>query len=667
MPLIELQNLCRSYWLGIGELKVLKNISLTIKQGEFVAIVGPSGSGKSTLMQILGLLDRPTAGSYALMDRDVSKLTDDEGAALRSRTIGFIFQMFNLLARTSALDNVMLPLIYSGALDREARATQLLQDVGLADRMDHKPNQLSGGQQQRVAVARALVNHPKILFADEPTGNLASDQAEDILRQLEQLNRSGITVIMVTHDPEIAAHARRVIHLKDGLIHSDERKNLVTTSFPAAIGGEPMDPPPAAVRDDVHEVLLVHPKFSFAEFREFSSSALRAIAANKVRSALSMLGILIGVAAVIAMLAIGKGAQKAIEARLASLGSNVLMLFPGAPNVRGVQGAMGSVSRLTLEDARMIQRIHGVSDLYPEVEGGNVEITYKDQNTKTEVQGVTANYESIRNAAPYYGRFFSEKENMALTRVAIIGQTVINFLFGKENPVGKDIKINHIQFRVIGILPMKGASGFSDQDDMIVIPIFTAMKRVLGTPYLHEMAIQCATPEEIPQVMANIETLMRKRHRLPIYKQNDFTLRNNAEVQTALSGTTQTFSTLLGIVAAIALLVGGIGIMNIMLVSVNERTREIGLRKAVGAARRAILAQFLIESAILSTLGGLIGIVLGVTVSTLMSIFSGWGTEVTLQSVLLAFSFSAATGVIFGFWPARKASLLSPIEALRYE
>jgi len=679
-PLIELQDLCRSYWLADGELKIIKDISLTIEEGEFVAIVGPSGSGKSTLMQILGLLDRPTGGSYRLMGRDVSGLSDDEGAALRSRTIGFIFQMFNLLARTSALDNVMLPLIYSGASNREERAKELLKDVGLQDRMDHKPNQLSGGQQQRVAIARALVNRPRILFADEPTGNLASDQAGDIMNQLEQLNRSGITVIMVTHDPEIAAHARRIIHIKDGMIHSDERK-APHAVMPAEAGTQntmELGPVPllsgyrkgqSPVGDDFRrgDFDTEHPAITFSEVREYAASALRSISANKVRSGLSMLGILIGVAAVIAMLAIGKGAQKAIEARLASLGSNVLMLFPGAPNTRGVQGAIGSVSRLTLEDAKTIQRLRGVADLYPEVEGGNVEIVYKNQNTKTEVQGVTANYVSIRNAAPYYGRFFSEKENVTLSRVAVIGQTVINYLFGKENPVGKDIKINHIQFRVIGILPMKGGSGFSDQDDMIVIPIFTAMKRVLGTPYLHEMAIQCATPEDIPQAMTNITALMRKRHRLPDYKQNDFTLRNNAAVQDALSGTTQTFSMLLGIVAAIALLVGGIGIMNIMLVSVNERTREIGLRKAVGASRRAILAQFLIESAILSTLGGLIGIALGTSVSLLMSTFSGWGTEVTPQSILLAFSFSAATGILFGFWPARKASLLSPIEALRYE
>src|SRR2546430_2498041 len=243
MAIIELKDIGRSYWVGGGELKVLKDISLTIEEGEFVAIVGPSGSGKSTLMQILGLLDRPTYGTYRLIGHDVSQLTDDEGAALRSKTIGFIFQMFNLLARTTTLDNVMLPMIYSGAPNREERAKELLKDVGLGDRMDHKPNQLSGGQQQRVAIARALVNRPKILFADEPTGNLASDQAEDILRQLQLLNRSGITVIMVTHDPEIAEHARRIIHIKDGRIFADECKERASG---ASRGGTAVLAPPVS-------------------------------------------------------------------------------------------------------------------------------------------------------------------------------------------------------------------------------------------------------------------------------------------------------------------------------------------------------------------------------------------------------------------------------------
>jgi macrolide transport system ATP-binding/permease protein len=673
MALVELTGIGRSYMVGGGELKVLKDVSLTIEEGEFVAIIGPSGSGKSTLMQILGLLDRPTYGTYRLVGHDVSQLTDDEGAALRSKTIGFIFQMFNLLARTSTLDNVMLPMIYSGAPNREARAQELLKDLGLGDRMDHKPNQLSGGQQQRVAIARALVNRPRILFADEPTGNLASDQAEDILRQMELLNRSGITVIIVTHDPDIAQHARRVIHIKDGKIVSDERKNETTNSQPSSpaviSGGSIMavkrhDGSRLTIRRD--DSPLEHPQFSFAEFREFANSALRAITANKVRSGLSMLGILIGVGSVIAMLAIGKGAQKAIEARLQSLGSNVVMMFAGSPSTRGVRGPVGNFSRLTLEDVRAIQRIPNVADMYGEVEG-NVRIVYNDKNSLSEIQGVPVSYVSIRNAAPYFGRFFTDQEDHDLSRVILLGQTVVRDLFGSENPVGQFVKLNHADYKVIGILPIKGSSGFSDQDDISVVPIHTAMSRVLGTVYLHEMAIQCATLEAIPQMMADIKQLMRKRHRLPPLKEDDFTLRNNAEVQSTLSDTTQTFSLLLGIVAAISLFVGGVGIMNIMLVSVNERTREIGLRKAVGAARRAILAQFLLESVVLSTLGGLLGTAFGMMVAFLMSKFAGWGAEVTPQSVILAFAFSAGIGILFGFWPARKASLLSPIEALRYE
>ena len=651
MPIIELRGITRSYRLARAkeDLKILKGIDLSIEEGEFVAIMGPSGSGKSTLMQIMGILDRPTSGSYRLAGRDVSRLSDDEGAALRSKTIGFIFQMFNLLARTSALDNVLLPMIYSPIPDREARAKELLAAVGLDDRVGHKPNELSGGQQQRVAIARALANRQKIVFADEPTGNLASDQADDILRMLERLNRSGLTVILVTHEADIAAHARRIIKLKDGRIVSDEKNGppLAVARLP------PSEPAP---------ILGVR----FAQFKEYLATALRALGTNKARSALSVLGILIGVAAVIAMLALGKGAQKAIEARLSSLGSNLLMIRPESPNMGGVRGASGSVSRLTEADVKAIAGIPHVLRVEGNVQG-NTQLVYGDKNTNTQSVGATPLYAPMRNANPYYGRFFTESENQSRARVVLLGQTTVNTLFGKQNPLDKFVRINQINFKVIGVLPMKGASPFRDQDDLALIPLKTAMKRTLGTLYYNSIAAECDAAENIPQAMEDVRRLMRKAHRLPDFKEDDFDIRNMADLQAALAGTTQTFTLLLGIVAAISLLVGGIGIMNIMLVSVSERTREIGLRKAVGAPRRAILSQFLIESAFLSTLGGVIGIVLGTSVSVSLSAFAGWAAVVSPSAVIVAFVFSVTVGIVFGFWPARKASLLSPIEALRYE
>ncbi len=659
-PLIELRGVTKTYLVGGHRLDVLKGIDLTIEAGEFVAIMGPSGSGKSTLTQILGLLDRPTSGSYRFLGLDVTGLSDDEGAALRSRTIGFVFQMFNLLARTSAQDNAGLPMLYTGEPGRAERAAEVLREVGLGDRLDHAPNQLSGGQQQRVAIARALVNKPRLIFADEPTGNLASDQAEEILGRLVNMNASGITVVMVTHEPDIAAYAKRVIKIKDGRVVSDERNEQRRGGAGTASAGLA----PAAALDS----LPAPRELSREELLEHVRSALGAIRANKLRSALSMLGILIGVTAVIAMLAIGKGAQKSVETQLSSLGSNLVMLSPQSPRGQGgARGVSGSFSRLAMDDVAAIRRVHpGIARAAGEVQG-SVQAVYGDKNVNTSLIGAEPEFADMRNSQAYYGRFFTRQEDEDMARVALVGTTVAGALFGEDDPVGRTINVNSVKFRVIGVLPRKGSGGFQDQDDRVVIPLKTAMKRVLGRQFLGSISIETTGPDQTDAVIDAVRQLMRKRHRLPDYKEDDFTLRNMAEIQAALTGTSKIFSLLLGIVAAISLIVGGIGIMNIMLVSVSERTREIGLRKAIGATRRAVLIQFLIEAVAMSTCGGLIGIALGVSIAFGMAAFAGWAAVVTPQSVLLAFVFSSGTGILFGFWPARKASLLSPIEALRYE
>lgn len=649
-PLIQVQNIHKFYKMGDHTVEVLKGVSLTIERGDFVAIMGPSGSGKSTLMHILGLLDIPSSGSYELHGQEIAHLADDDLALVRRDTIGFIFQQFNLLPRLQAWQNVSLPLTYSAQGFDRAKGSALLSAVGLGDRIEHKTNELSGGQQQRVAIARALINNPQIILADEPTGNLDSKSEKEIMQILRELNSRGITVIIVTHEEEIGSQASRLIRLRDGVIQSDVRKT------------------PIAGVQIVTEKKAKAPQGFFAEFLTHLQQGFRTIAANKVRSGLSMLGILIGVAAVVGMLALGTGAQQSIQNQLASLGSNLLILRAGGVRVAGVKQETGTRLRLSLEDAQALKdQVSGVKELSPSLTG-RAQVTYLSKNWNTSVVAVTPAYEKMRTLQPTYGRFFSDEENKKRSLVALIGTTVTKELFGDKSPIGEMIKINRINFRVIGVLPAKGVSGPQDNDDRIIIPVMTGMYRVFGKDYVESIEVEGQSAAVLGQVQESMIEIMNKRHRVPVSSQDEaFQIFNMADLQTALNQSSKTMSMLLASIATISLIVGGIGIMNIMLVSVTERTREIGLRKAIGARRKDILLQFLAESIVVSVTGGLLGIALGWTVSVGLSAALGWSTYVSLNSVVLSFGFSACIGLVFGIYPAQKAAQLHPIEALRHE
>ncbi len=643
--LLSIKGITKVYNIGDNRLDILKGINLTVEEGEFVAIMGPSGSGKSTLMHILGLLDRPTDGVYEIYGQNVLEFNDNQTAFLRSKIIGFVFQQYNLLNKMTATDNVALPMVYSGGKNRKSRAEQLLGEVGLSDRIEHKPTQLSGGQQQRVAIARALVNNPKIIFADEPTGNLSSAQSDEIMQILTDLNKKGISIILVTHEPDIAKWADRLITIKDGQVIGDTKQKEK----------EKIEPKPIKIEKNSS-------RLSFAEFAENFFSAVRAIISNKTRSVLTMLGIIIGVASIISMLALGSGAQKSLEQQITSMGTNLIYLMPGRYSVGGVSGNI--VRRIYLKDVEALATNTELIKNIDATVSGSAQVVYGNKNTNTSITGATYVYQYMQNAVPQYGRFFTKNEDENLSKVCVIGTTVVKNLFGNENPVGKYIKINRKQFRIIGILPVKGAQGYRDGDDIIIVPLQTAMKRLLGTKYISSVIVE-VQDGKISETETYLLKTMLERNKLTSEQADAFRIRNMSDMIKMLTTTTQTMTMLLGAVAGISLIVGGIGIMNIMLVSVSERTREIGLRKAIGATKIAVLLQFLIESSVLSLLGGILGVSFGVLISLTVSKFAGWATYISTFSVVLSVGFSAFVGIVFGLWPAKKASELSPIEALR--
>jgi macrolide transport system ATP-binding/permease protein len=639
--LIELTDVTKTYHSGELDVEVLHGVSLQVYAGEFLAIMGASGSGKTTLMNILGCLDRPTTGTYRFMGEDVSGFERDELARLRREAFGFVFQSYNLIGTVSALENVEVPAVYSGMPPavRDARARELLGSLGLGERLGHRPSQLSGGQQQRVSIARALMNGGRIVLADEPTGALDSKSGVEVMALLQQLSAKGHTVILITHAKEVAAQAKRVIEIKDGIIVSDSGTQL---------------PEKIELQNEIHKV-EGGASFLGGAF-EASKTAVRALRANLFRTVLTLLGIVIGVASVIAMLAIGDGAKQVVLDRIGAMGTNLLLVRPGQPNRRGVGG---TVSSLVPEDADAIAALPNVMAAVPEL-GGNVTARFGSSDYQTQATGTSATFPVARNWSVSRGIFFSTADLKSYAAVAVLGQTVVDNLFPKDvDPIGQYVVLNNVLFQVIGLMAVRGASPQGqDQDDVVLVPLTTGGLRLFGQRFLRTITVAVEDVELIDDTQAAVSALLQARHRSV-----DFQIRNMASILETATDTADTLTVLLGSVAAISLLVGGIGVMNIMLVSVTERTREIGIRMATGARMRNILQQFLTEALVVSLLGGAIGVAVGLAAAAVVEAF-GTPVQYSLGPILLAFGCAFATGLVFGYMPARKAALVDPIVAL---
>jgi macrolide transport system ATP-binding/permease protein len=639
-PLIELRGVTKTFRSGDLAVEVLHGIDLTIRQGEFVAIMGASGSGKSTLMNILGCLDRPSSGSYRFMGRDVSALERDELARLRREEFGFVFQSYNLIGGATATENVEVPAVYSGMppAERHGRARRLLGELGLAERLDHRPSQLSGGQQQRVSIARALMNGGRIILADEPTGALDSKSGAEVMRLLSELSAQGHTIILITHEREVAEHASRVIEIRDG--------NILSDPGPAAPVAPTADFMPHVDRSS-----------RLTDLVEATRTALRALRANVFRAILTLLGIVIGVASVIAMLAIGDGAKQSVVDSISAMGSNLLMVRPGAPNMRG----RGSVVTLVPDDVTAIRELPNLLAAVPE-QSSAVTVRYGGADHRTEVNGTSADYTVARAWWPAQGIFFTAEDERSYATVAVLGQTVADALFAAADPLGRFILINNIPFQVIGVMAPKGATAWGqDQDDVIFVPYTTGSLRLTGQRHLRNVTVAVDDVAAIDDTQQALHALMLARHSV-----EDFQIRNMASIIDSVTETQNTLTILLGSIAAISLLVGGIGVMNIMLVSVTERTREIGIRMATGARMRNILQQFLIEALVVSAVGGVIGVGVGLGAAAIVEAFDT-PIQYSLAPVVLAFGCAFATGLMFGYLPARKAARLDPVVALASE
>lgn len=652
-PLITLEHVSRDYPAGEGFTTVLNKISLTIGQGEMVAIIGASGSGKSTLMNILGCLDRPSKGKYYISGRETSALDANELARLRREHFGFIFQRYHLLGELSTLGNVEVPAIYAGQSheERQERAVKLLNRLGMSERIHHRPGQLSGGQQQRVSIARALINNADVILADEPTGALDSHSGEEVLQILEELHREGKTIIIVTHDRRVAERAQRIIEISDGEIIADnvndQPQGVASPKAAQVLPGAQM------TEETRSSLALLADRFIQAFLM-----ALRSMNAHRLRTFLTMLGIIIGIASVVCVVALGKGTQQQVLAEISSLGTNTLEIFPG--DDFGSTDAK-RITTLTIDDAHALAKQPYVAAATPTVSTLST-VRYGDIVANGIISGVGDQYFSARGSKLIEGRFFDKESVDHIAQEAVIDETTNKALFGKlkQNPLGKTIILHNMPVRIIGVIK-PGQGGFGSSENLSVyLPYTTVQTRMTGSRELRSLTLRIndsITPELAEKA---VTTLLIQRH-----GEKDFSILNTDEIRKTITGTTQALAMLVAAIALISLLVGGIGVMNIMLVSVSERINEIGVRMAVGARRSDILQQFLIEAMLVCLIGGTLGVLTALGFGWL---FGQFNTPFSLVyspfSIIAAFICSSLIGIGFGFLPARNASLLDPVAAL---
>lgn len=646
MTFLSLNGICKLVGSQDNRQSILSGVSFTVDYGEFVAIVGQSGSGKSTLMNMLGCLDTPDSGSYLVNGRDTRLMNADELADLRNQTFGFVFQRYNLLNTLTAVENVVLPSIYMGlpSQKRQERALGLLQALGLGNKALARPNELSGGQQQRTSIARALMNGGRLILADEPTGALDSQSGKMVMELLTQLNRQGHTIILVTHDSVVASYAARVIEIHDGRIVREERS--ATAPPPPPRPPVPQSASPAALRRWA------------GQLSECFSMAIHSILAHKLRSSLTMLGLIIGIASVIFVVALGRGSQEKVLERMSSLGTNTIDILRG----RGWGDRYAHrVTTLVPADAEALAKQSYLNGATPEVSSSG-SVIYRNETFKARATGLNELGFEILGKQVTEGRNFTPREVRTSATVAVIEESVRDRIFSREeNPIGKFIVFNRLALEIVGVInDREGKSDSGGETLRVYAPYTTVMYKISGSLTLNAIVVRVAEGVNNQLAERNIEALLLSRH-----GKKDFFTYNVGTFQEAMSGAAKNTAILIGGIASVSLLVGGIGVLNIMLVSVTERTGEIGLRMALGARRRNILAQFLIEAVLLCIVGGFVGIV--------AALFMGLGFErfsdeiplrFSLDSVVLAVCCASLVGIVFGYMPARNASRLDPIEAL---